>query len=286
VTLGVVPGPASERAKPASGEEILIFLHIPKTAGSTVVHVLEQQYGLEGLLKMYDSTFGDEVAALSDEELSRTRAIVGHFYFGLHNRLPRPCRYLTFLREPVERVVSHYEFARRRPEHYLHQQASTMSLPDYVRFCGAAEPNNDQTRLLADREMASTDGTCSPAMLSAAKRNLGLHAAVGFTEEFDTSLVLMRRVFGWRRPFYVRHNVRGRRLDEPLPGHVREVIEVHNSLDIELYRHARDRFRDLVAEQGERLDREVRVFRQLNALYGRLHGIVHVSRRPPARRRV
>lgn len=252
---------------------IVIFLHIPKTAGSTLMRILEHQYGSERVLKLYDSTFGDEVSGLSAEELRRTRVIAGHFYFGAHLRLPGAFRYLTFLRDPVARVVSHYEFVRRRPEHYLHEAALSLSLADYVRFCGAAEPNNDQTRLLAGGHMASTDGTCSPAMLAAAKQNLDVHAAVGLTEAFDASLVLMRRTFGWKRPLYVRRNVSARSGAGPLSAEEREVVEAHNSLDAELYRYACERFRRDIAEYGADFPRDEWISRQVNAIYGRLRGL-------------
>jgi hypothetical protein len=252
----------------------LIFLHLPKTAGSTLRRILERQYGSDAVLGLYESTFGDEVATLTPEQMGSTRVIAGHFYFGVHEHLSGPWSYLTFLREPVERVVSHYHFVRRQPEHYLHEAALAMSLPEYVRFCGEAEPNNDQTRLLAGAAMASADGTSAPAMLPAAKRNLDSHAAVGLTEAFDASLVLMRRVFGWGRPFYVRQNVREQRSgSQSVPADEREVIRTYNALDVELYRHACERFARDVAAQGNGYAREVRMFRSLNPLYGRLQGL-------------
>jgi hypothetical protein len=257
----------------APARELLIFLHIPKTAGSTLLRILENQYGPQRVRKLYDSTFGDEVATLSTEELNWTRVIAGHFYFGVHARLPGKSRYLTFLREPVARVLSHYEFVRRRPEHYLHEAALSLSLAEYVRFCGDAEPNNDQTRLLAGAEMASSDGTCSPPMLAAAKRNLDLHAAVGLTEAFDASLVLMRRTFGWKRPLYVRRNVGGRSGAGELSPEAREVVEALNGLDAELYRYAYERFRRDVAEYGADFPRDEWISRQVNAVYGRLRGL-------------
>ena len=258
---------------PQAGD-VVIFLHLPKTAGSTLMHVLESQYGSNRILKLYESTFGDEVARLSADELRGTRVIAGHFYFGVHAWLPGSFRYLTFLREPVARVLSHYEFVRRQPGHYLHEAASTLGLADYVRFCGGAEPNNDQTRLLAGAELATSDGTSSPEMLAAATKNLDLHAAVGLTEAFDASVVLMRRTFGWRRPLYVSRNVAGRRHAEAvLSTEAREIIEAHNSLDVELYRYACERFRRDVAEYGARFRRDEWISKQVNAVYGRLQGL-------------
>ncbi|HSK16946.1 MAG TPA: sulfotransferase family 2 domain-containing protein [Gaiellaceae bacterium] len=276
---------ATGRLPAGSGEDrdaILVFLHIPKTAGSTLVSFLEREYGSGAVLDLYDSTFGDEATSLTPERLRRTRVVVGHFYFGVHEHLPRPCRYLTFLRDPVDRVVSHYRFVQRQPEHYLHETASTLSLSEYVRSCGTAEPNNDQTRLLAGRKLASGDGGSSRAMLPVAKRNLDRHAVVGLTEAFDASLLLMRRVFGWSRPFYVSRNIGDRR--EVVDPDTRGLILSHNELDAELYRYGRERFENEIREQGAAFARELRAFRRLNRVYGKTRALVSASRarRSPA----
>jgi hypothetical protein len=271
-------GRNEDRLAPA----LLIFLHIPKTAGRTLLGILERQYGSNAVLDLYDSSFGDGVASLTPAQIGSKRVIAGHFYFGVHNHLPGPFRYLTFLRDPVERVTSHYDFVRRQPDHYLYEAASAMSLPEYVQFCGGREPNNDQTRLLAGSEMVSSDGTAAPAMLPAAKRNLDRHAAVGLTEAFDVSLALMRRTFGWQRPFYVSRNISGR-TRTAAPPDVLELIRAYNTLDVELYGYARERFLREVAEQGRALALEVRVFRKLNPLYGKLQSLTSGS---PLRRRL
>lgn len=252
---------------------MLLFLHIPRTAGSTLLRLLDRQYGSDAVLEVYDARTADEVADLQAERSGPTRVIAGHFYFGLHRGLSAPCRYITFLRDPVERVVSHYRFVRGQPEHYLHAAAAAMTLPEYVESCGAMEPNNDQTRLLAGEAMLPSDGTSSEAMLPVAKQNLESHAAVGLTEAFDASVMLMGRLFGWSRPFYVRENRSGRGSGDGASAEVRELIRAYNALDVQLYRHACDLFRRRVADQGNTFEREVRVFGLLNALYGRAVGL-------------
>ena len=248
---------------------VLLFLHIPRTGGSTLLRLLDRQYGGEAVLKAHDAVSADVVARLHAERPARTRVIAGHFYYGVHSRLAASCRYMTFLRDPVERVVSHYHFVRSRPGHYLHAAAATMSLPEYVESCGAAEPNNDQTRLLAGEEMLPSDGTASDAMLPIAKQNLDSHAAVGLTDAFDASIVVMQRVFGWGRPFYVLENRSDRKRGDRLPPDVGDLIRIRNALDLELYEHARELFRRRVAEQGNAFRRDVRVFRMLNTFHRR-----------------
>jgi Sulfotransferase family len=258
---------------------VLIFLHLPKTAGSTVVHILEREYGRDAVLPLYDSIFGDEVAELTADQAARTRVIAGHFYFGVHEHVPGRCRYFTFLRDPIRRIVSHYHFVRGQPKHYLHDAATSMSIGSYVEFCGAAEPNNDQTRLLAGRETASAEGTCTPEMLPVAMRNLDRHDVVGLTEEFDRSLLLLAHAFGWRRPYYVKQNVsRGSGRRKELDDETRAAILARNALDVELYRYGRELFERQLAEH-EALSRELRTFMRANRLYGGLVRLRSVARR-------
>jgi Sulfotransferase family len=263
----------------ATRAPVLIFLHLPKTAGSTVVRILEREYGNDAVLPLYDSKFGDEVAELAPDQAARTRAIAGHFYFGVHDDVPARCRYFTFLREPVERIVSHYHFVRHQPTHYLHEAATSMSIGSYVEFCGTAEPNNDQTRLLAGRGMASHDGRCTPEMLPVAKRNLDRHDVVGLTDEFDRSLLLLAHAFGWRRPYYVKENVARRRRGNELDDETRAAIVAGNALDVELYRYGRELFERQLAEHREALTSELRSFVRANWLYAGLVRLRSVARR-------
>jgi hypothetical protein len=53
----------------------------------------------------------------------------------------------------------------------------------------------------------------------------------------------------------------------------REVTRAYNALDVELYRHARARFRRDIAAQGDAFAWEVRMFRSLNELHGKLRGL-------------
>jgi Sulfotransferase family len=274
----------SDDADASAGERILVFLHIPKTAGSTVLRILEREYGRAAVLLAYDARGPEEVASRIAAAAIRPRVVAGHFDFGVDRALPVPSTYMAFLRDPVQRVLSHYEFVRRQDGHYLYGAASRLTFADYVRSCGGAEPNNDQTRLLAGTGIETNAGSAGPEMLPVAKSHIDQLGAVGLTEEFDASLILMRRAFGWRRPLYLRRNVSHERVAvESLSADARAVVEAHNALDLELYDYARDRFHgDLAAQAGD-FERELRRFRRLNVLYrgsGALEAI-----RPSARER-
>src|SRR5215469_1829692 len=88
--------------------EAVIFLHLPKAAGSTLNRLIEWEYPL---FEMYsiDPVFFEwswgHLQHLSKERLRRTRMFKGHMLFGLHAILPQPATYITVLREPVDRVI-------------------------------------------------------------------------------------------------------------------------------------------------------------------------------------
>jgi hypothetical protein len=220
---------------------MLIFVHLPKTAGTTLARIIERNYGSAAVLSLYGSSTGEELATMSAAALAQFRAVMGHFSFGAHRFLPTPSPYITMLREPVDRVISHYYFVRRQPEHYLYDTARRLTLRDFVVECGTEEPNNDQTRLLAGHCGPVRSRALDDEMLVTAKRNLRDHVVVtGISEHFDESVVLMKRRLGWRTPFYSSENVSsGRPPRGQIDVETLQVVEAYNQLDLDLYRHAR-----------------------------------------------
>ena len=257
----------------ARSQPLIIFLHLPKTAGTTLARIIDRQYDSSRILPLHESMFGNELSALSQNHLDRLRIVMGHLYFGAHTFAARPCTYITMLREPIDRVISHYYFVRHDPSNYLYELARKVSLKEFVESCGRQEPNNDQTRLLAGPGHSARFGICSDEMLDIAKRNLAEYfSVVGVTEEFDRSLILMKRILGWSTPFYTKQNVSQHHLRKVnIPLETLRVIQAYNELDIELYSYARKLFRKQVCLQGDFFDLETQIFRTLNASYGRLH---------------
>jgi hypothetical protein len=99
-----------------TGPQVL-FLHIPKTAGTAFrTMVRKSLFGSERLL-IYPEPPGippEMVCMLPESQLKQFRIIYGHFFFGLHEQLPDTCRYITVLRDPVRRLISHYFHHLRR----------------------------------------------------------------------------------------------------------------------------------------------------------------------------
>src|SRR5579883_1403112 len=89
----------------------LLIMHIPKTAGTTLGWVAAHQYPPGRLQDLYPGHYTQfEALAAASRGSAPPAAAVGHFRFGLHERLPGPADYLTFVRHPVDQVVSMYNY--------------------------------------------------------------------------------------------------------------------------------------------------------------------------------
>jgi hypothetical protein len=248
-----------------------IFVHIQKTGGSTLRLIVRREYGADGLVRLIASEASEQLASYvaSPEARATVRAIIGHGAFADRHALPIDARFVTMLREPVARVVSHHAFAQRTPHLGVGAYSQGMSLREFVES-DVTRPriHNLQTRLLGRVE---PDEAITRAMLAAAKHNLEQHfAVVGLTERFDESILLMRRALGWKRwPFYERRNVTPRSAGSaPLSDDVLALIREHNALDIELYEWVARRFDDAVRVAGPRLQADLLAFQALNSTQG------------------
>lgn len=251
-----------------------LFLHLPKTAGTTLVGILEREYAGRLHFRAYGPA-GDWLRRLDGLTPAQRRElafVAGHMAFGLHRELPGANVYLTLVRDPVERIVSHYHYIRSRPDGLGHAQAleGVSSLEDYVRDSVFARiVNNGQTRLLgSDLRCAggSADATTLERACAVLERD---DVIVGLQDRFDESLLLMVRALGWGYPAYRPENVgRNRPHVGDLPAETVALIRERNALDLELYEHARRRLeRDLATVDD--LEEELAVLR----LAGRYHAV-------------
>ena len=114
------------------------------------------------------------------------------------------------LRDPVERIVSHYHYVLAHPQGAGNARAveGVSSLDEYVRSSVFARiVNNGQTRLLGSDVLAAGE-PADAATLERAKAFLDRpDVVVGVQERFDESLLVMVQAFGWGLPAYRRENV-------------------------------------------------------------------------------
>lgn len=256
-------------------EPLVIFVHIPKTAGRTLRTIIRSQYRPEQIC-ITNPLPGDpfhDYLNLPTERKAELRIVQGHFAYGLHEHVERPAVYVTMLRDPIARVISYYRFVRDHPEHRNHATVMEKGLAGFVKETQSKQLDNAQLRYLASAQEAPF-GACTEAMLEQAIRRLNERfVAVGLLEAFDNSILLMRRALGWRLPVYHSINVSKHRLgDDELTDEILGLLRDYNQLDQRLYDHASRRFEDAMRAQGARLAWERRLLRVMNRLRaGQVH---------------
>lgn len=231
----------------------LIFMHMPKSGGTTLEGVVKRQY-LGGKFFRFTGSKENfaEFRAMSEVERASYDLLSGHMYFGWHEWVPEPATYMTMLRDPVDRVVSFFYYVKRKPEHYMWNFGFTdsMTLREFLEQGRCIELDNFQTRNLGpEPENYLQFGHVTDDMRTLALGNLEEIDAIGLTDRFDESLEILRHRFGWQDLEYQRMNVTRDRpaLDEIDPATL-DLIRQINVHDLAVYRRARQIFESQLEE--------------------------------------
>lgn len=211
--------------------DALYFLHIPKTAGSSLSKVLQAGYPPGSRLPAHE---WQALVRLDRRTINRHAYFAGHFGTGLFGLLDRPVATVTILRDPFERTASHGEYAIRHPrgrsanllESMAHRglahlptslfsslrpllyrrgladervvgmlqdhQARTLGLAvDLIPFLGRPD-GRDFSSLLRD----AADVVSDDDLFDRARMQLDRCAVVGTVERFDETMALVADLLG------------------------------------------------------------------------------------------
>jgi hypothetical protein len=155
---------------------MLVSVHIPKCAGTSFRTMLRASYR-ERLWENYGRIFSREQARPGVVPAG-TRCIHGHFLADAFDELFPGRELVTWLRHPVERVVSTYH-------HFLRT-------PDFRDDCCRALYEHKLTL----REFADLDWMCNTASRYAAGKACSDFAFIGLVERFEESLLRFHARFG------------------------------------------------------------------------------------------
>jgi hypothetical protein len=248
---------------------MLAFVHIPKTAGTTLHKIISHQYRR---IYIHHDTDGPPDQDLAKRiQIKNPQVVMGHFSVGLHSVLPE-IRYVTCLRDPLARIVSHYHHALNDPAHYLHQAvvSRNLDLVGYATSGLSGELTNGMTRMIAgvtDFHHAVVDSQT----LALAKLNIEtLFDDVILSEFFDPGVLMLTETLHWQTPYYLRRKVGNygsakRKPDE----HTRKVIEEHNRFDCELHAWAKQRYENQRSAFPDLAEQTLR-FQQSNRFKGKV----------------
>jgi hypothetical protein len=245
----------------------LIFLHIPKTGGMTVYDIFDRLYKKEEIYTIKIKNKRPDHQAFYDlptEEKAKIKVMRGHMPFGFHQYLPEGFKYMTMLREPVSRMISHYSYILDRPNHYLYAPVSKMTLEQYMLSEVTHELDNGQTRSLSGipHEVKVTE-----EHFEMARKNMEEKFILpGVLDYFDECLILWKEMLGWKYPTYYLVNVSKKKKQAKAQAspELKVKIAARNEFDTRLYQIAKKRLEELIAPQREHLNLEIAKLHQLS----------------------
>ncbi|EFA80655.1 hypothetical protein PPL_06238 [Heterostelium album PN500] len=224
-----------------------IFIHIPKTAGTSLVELFKANEIAERLYHTISHPQIQDIPGLA----SKT-SIFGHIHFGLHLYYEdtdpslvaeRPdglikYSYLTWFRDPVDRIISHYFFLRDSRDHPAHGISMIYNISEWIEKSPIGD--NEQTRRIlgSSRNEKFTDESIEIA-LHHLKYSMKF---VGLTERFDESVVLMSHFTGFKNISFPKTNIGKQRTKVDVPDEIRRLIAEKNWMDVIIYNRAKEIF--------------------------------------------
>jgi len=230
-------------------------VHIHKTAGTTLAGVFKRSFGGRHCDVLVADAGVDVLTPDGLRDLRRwyprLRSILGHgvrVYTGLEREQP-DIEYVTFLREPIVRTASHYQYDVQRGGVHL-------SFEEWI--------THDAVRDRQTRIIAGPNGSAEEAIALTARFSF-----VGRADRFDESLVMMQRAVGvpdihyaskWVAPS---NDVKKRLLSDRAAV---EMIEAVNRDDLALWDHfTTDVYPKQQAEYGLGLTDDLTRFQAANS---------------------
>jgi hypothetical protein len=266
----------SNKNNPKS-QPIIIFMHIPKTAGSTLKLIFYRQFQPGEIFEFYfmkDKSVSERIQVfkyLQKAQKRQLKLVSGHIGFGLHQFIDHPCTYTTFFRHPIERIISYYCHLKATQKKIVENQ----SLEDFVEKC-SGYAQNSMTKFLSGKTLdnqlnpssAMVDNLNSNEMFELAKKNLENYFEIfGISERFNESLVLLQKAFGWNIALnYQKRNVAKTRIKrQDLSVNTVKIIEHFNEMDLQLYEYAKELFERKINAQNYTFFEDLKAIKQSNS---------------------
>ena len=207
----------------------LVSIHIPKTAGTSFRNTLREVYGKEHVkrLDISKNKFHLEEELFQLNKLPKEIEVVhGHMYYALlleKFNIAKEVPIITWLRDPVERVISNYKYLSKRLAEELDEETKGLNILSKMQRNLMEYAHDEINRNRMSKFLSGL--------------NLEDLFFIGLTEHYTEDLTHLAQLLGWKKYEEHRYNVTGRSTGV-VSEKDKEAITQLNSQDVELYQKA------------------------------------------------
>ncbi len=205
----------------------LVSIHIPKTAGTSFIHSLKAQYGYQKVARLdsNDNRTRINKTLINKAYLYKNPAVIhGHFSIDkLHSlfNIPAKTPIITWLRDPVERVISNYYYLCKRLEEELMEDKKGLNILSKMR------------RSLL--EYASDERNCNRMSKFLKGMEIEDFFFIGIVENYNQDIQELGQKLNWTNFEIVQHNKTGNNNKPSIDKKTKDIIRSLNQKDQELY---------------------------------------------------
>jgi hypothetical protein len=226
----------------------VLFDHFPKCAGTSVSDYLKSQHLPR---KTYTTSGSDPLESVSQFKALPEKIrfsydlIYGHCAHELLDFTHPDKITLTILRDPVERIISHYFYVKRTRYHYLHEPVlqSSISLEEYATSGLSIELRNFYVSHYLETSYQEAERCPEKSIARACRIVEEKYDIIGFTDNLNTAMESLRRKALYRQPFQERKlNISTCYQDrKEIDKSVLDTIRQVNFMDVEFYKRLKQK---------------------------------------------
>lgn len=179
--------------------------------------------------------------------LSERLIYIAHFFFRSKMKIMKPHTYINILRDPVDRIISHYNYMRNeklRPKHRIKELKRSGQWKESLAECIKQQHRGCEDNVMT-RFLCGTPSYCktgSEKALKRAKYNMRtFYGAIGTLENIQVFLKILRKRFPtiFTAEFPLMHDKQNsNNKTSSIDTKLHNIIEHRNQADIALYKYA------------------------------------------------